>query len=254
MSNCTSNYPPGGCAPTGTEFSAVSVGDTTGQTTVDNAIEGISPSGPNRSSNYVGIGSTPTTPSVNVNPAYAPTGPWGNPITLNNLVTELANSADVVYDNGGAGCGFHNPALGQSGSVPAACQIGSPTFGRAGAPQITYVNGDIDLTGTTTGYGVLVVTGSLTYRGNFDFNGLVLVVGQGYMQAAGGGRGTFYGSVFIANTNTHTSPYSQMGATGPPTLNWNGGGTNGIYYNSCYANILGNNLHYMVLSSREEMY
>jgi hypothetical protein len=247
MSGCTSNYPPGGCAPTGNEFGAISVGDSTGQTQVTTAIEGP----PDRSSNYIGTGGSP---SVLVNPAYAPTGPWGNPSLLNNLVTEMANSADVVYDNGGAGCGYHNSALGQSGSVPPACTINSPTFGRAGAPQITYVNGDIDLTGTTNGYGVLVVTGTLTYKGNFTFNGLVLVVGQGYMEASGGGQGTFYGSVFIANSNGHTSPYSQLSALGTPNLNWNGGGTNGIYYNSCWANVIGNHLHYMVLSSREEMY
>jgi type IV pilus assembly PilX-like protein len=254
MSSCQSNYPPGGCAPTGTEFTAVSVADSAGQTNVDNAIEGISPSGPNRSASYIGLGDGPGVPSVSVNPAYAPTGPWGNPNVLNNLVTELANSADVVYDNGGTGCGFHNSVLGQSGSVPGACTIPSPTLGRAGAPQITYANGDLTLTGNTTGYGVLVVTGTLTYMGNFTFNGLVLVVGQGAMVAAGGGRGTFYGSVFVGNTNSHSSPYGQMGALGTPSLNWSGGGTNGIYYNSCYANILGNNLHYMVLSSREEMY
>lgn len=254
MSSCQSNYPPGGCAPTGGAFTAISVGDTAGQTNVDNAIEGISPSGPNRSSSYIGLGSTPTTPSVSVNPAYAPTGPWGNPATLDNLVTELANSADVVYDNGGSGCGFQNPALGQSGTVPPACTINSPTLGRAGAPQITYVNGDFTLTGNTTGYGVLVVTGTLTYRGNFSFSGLVLVVGQGAMVAAGGGRGTFYGSVFIADNHAHSSPYGQLSVLGQPSLDWNGGGTNGIYYNSCWANILGNNLHYMVLSSREEMY
>jgi hypothetical protein len=34
---------------------------------------------------------------------------------------------------------------------------------------------------------------------------------------------------------------------------WNGDGTNGIQYNSCWAN-LENDLHYQVVSSREEMY
>jgi hypothetical protein len=36
-------------------------------------------------------------------------------------------------------------------------------------------------------------------------------------------------------------------------IQWNGGGTNGIQYNSCWANI-GNNMHYLVVASREEMY
>jgi hypothetical protein len=249
--SCTSNYPPGGCSPTGNPYYAVSVGDAQGVTNVDNAIEGVSPKGPDRSGDYIGTGSNP---SVAANPAYSPTGPWGQPTPLNNLVAELANSADVVYDNGGAGCGFENPVLGQSGSLPSACSVSSATLGRSGAPQITYVNGDINFSGTTTGAGVLIVTGTLTYSGNFSFSGLVLVVGQGYLQASGGGKGTFYGSVFVANTNSHNAPYGQLSSLGQPTMDWGGGGGNGIYYNSCWANIFSNNLHYMVLSSREEMY
>jgi hypothetical protein len=36
-------------------------------------------------------------------------------------------------------------------------------------------------------------------------------------------------------------------------LNWNGGGGNGIYYNSCWADAI-NGMHYSVVASREEMY
>ena len=36
-------------------------------------------------------------------------------------------------------------------------------------------------------------------------------------------------------------------------MSWNGGGGNGIQYNSCWAN-LGNQLHYAVVSTHEEMY
>ena len=89
--------------------------------------------------------------------------------------------------------------------------------------------------------------------GNPSFNGLILVIGQGIFSESGGGNGQYNGSLFIANTNSHTSPFTQLATLGPPSFSWNGGGTNGIQYNSCWAN-LENDLHYQVVSSREEMY
>jgi len=114
------------------------------------------------------------------------------------------------------------------------------------------VTGDLNF-GSTSGAGVLVVTGTLNVTGQSTFDGLVLVIGQGAMSVGGGGDGTFYGAVFLANTNAHTSPYAQLATLGPTLMQWNGGGKNGIYYNSCWADI-GNRLHYIVVASREEMY
>jgi hypothetical protein len=82
---------------------------------------------------------------------------------------------------------------------------------------------------------------------------LILVIGQGIISVSGGGSGQINGTLFLADTNSHTSPYAQLGTLGPPGYSWSGGGTNGIQYNSCWAGI-GNNLHYMVIASREEMY
>jgi hypothetical protein len=102
---------------------------------------------------------------------------------------------------------------------------------------------------------VLVVTGTLTISGNMQFNGLVLVIGQGNIVINGGGHGSFYGEMLAAQTNSSVSPYAQLAAfpSGSPSFTWNGGGRSDMYYNSCWANI-GNNLHYMVVASREEMY
>ena len=97
------------------------------------------------------------------------------------------------------------------------------------------------------------MTGSLSINGNSGFDGLILVIGQGVVTEQGGGHGQFNGSMFFARTNSAASPYSLLASLGTPVNQWNGGGTNGIQYNSCWANI-GNNLHYMVVASREEMY
>ncbi len=52
-------------------------------------------------------------------------------------------------------------------------------------PQITFVDGDLSVSGRGVGAGVLVVTGSLEYLGSFDYNGLVLILGEGELKMGG---------------------------------------------------------------------
>ncbi len=163
------------------------------------------------------------------------TGLWSSPSQLNAMVASLANGADVAIN-----CAIGTPC---SGTAP---------YGTSANPQITYVNGDFNF-GNNSGAGVMVVTGTLNMSGGSNFNGLILVIGQGIITVGGGGSGQINGTLFLADTNSHTSPYGQLGTLGPPTYNWAGGGTNGIQYNSCWAGI-GHSLHYMVIASREEMY
>src|SRR6185295_11771187 len=54
------------------------------------------------------------------------------------------------------------------------------------SPMFTFVDGDCTL---TSGAGVLVVTGTLTMRGNTDFKGIILVLGKGELIRNGGGNG-----------------------------------------------------------------
>ncbi len=240
---------PASC-PGPAQVPAISVGDNGSVSNIDAAIPG------NRWNNYTGTASPsppapaapPTPPSV-VNEGPAPglgglTGVWSNPAQLNQLVNNLANVADVAYNscsmNGNTYNGSNSPCT-PSGSL-----------GTNASPQITFVNGDFNL-GGASGVGVLVVTGTLTARGAPAFNGLILVVGRGNFQASGGGSGQFNGTIFIAKTNNSAAPYTQLGALGSPAFGWNGGGTNFIQYNSCWANI-GNQLVYNVLATREEMY
>ena len=114
------------------------------------------------------------------------------------------------------------------------------------------MNGDFNF-GSNSGAGILVVTGTLNITGNSSFDGLILVIGQGVINESGGGNGQFNGSIFLAKTNSSVSPFTQLATLASPLISWNGGGTNGIQYNSCWANI-GNSMHYIVVASREEMY
>jgi len=198
---------------------------------------------PDRTGNFQGTAPTTTgataTPSVvdmgsDVTGATNQLSNWSTPAQLNTMVSQIANAADYTYNCGMAGTG--TPCTG--------------TYGSVANPQITYVNGDVTLSG---GAGVLVVTGNLIFTGAMQFDGLILVIGQGNVTVNGGANAAIYGAMFVANTNSTTSPYAQLASLGAPSFEWNGGGAAGIYYNSCWANI-GNTMHYMVVASREEMY
>jgi hypothetical protein len=234
-----SGSPPAKAGCTANQPAAPAIGTSaTGVTNIDANLLGP----PNRSDHY--IGSTPS-PSVADDTTQLSTTMYANPSTLNNLVSTLANGADHTLNS----CSMNGSVY--NGNT-AACTPPAQGLGTLANPQITYVNGDFNM-GNASGAGVLVVTGDLNVTGNGQFTGLVLIIGQGIMNVNGGGNGTFYGSVFIANTNSHTSPFTQLSTVGQPLLNWNGGGGNGIYYNSCWADAI-NGMHYQVVASREEMY
>ncbi len=71
-------------------------------------------------------------------------------------------------------------------------------LGTAANPKITFVNGDLSVTGGITGAGMLVVTGSLAMGGSVNFDGLVLVIGAGDFWAHGMNRG-IHGGLIVAN-------------------------------------------------------
>jgi hypothetical protein len=99
--------------------------------------------------------------------------------------------------------------------------------------SISYVDGDLALTGNGSGRGILVVTGILEMSGNFSWTGLIFVVGDGHAEMAGGGTGGIYGSIFVAKIwDAMNVLLEEMGS---PTFDWNGGGGNFIKYDHCYA-------------------
>lgn len=95
---------------------------------------------------------------------------------------------------------------------------------------LTFVDGDLTLgAGDPTGQGMLVVTGTLTLTGNFNFNGVILVLGGGTLLRSGGGHGNIFGAIFVAK-------FARTGAVTDlfqaPTFDVSGGGTANIQFNS----------------------
>ncbi len=127
-----------------------------------------------------------------------------------------------------------------------------PNYGSASAPEITYVNGDLNLASIstkTTGYGILVVTGTFTASGNVGWRGVVLVVGQGAMVVSGGGNNEYDGAVLLAQTRDSNG--NKLPSLGKTYLNWAGGGGNGVYYSSGCISSSQKAATYRILSFRE---
>lgn len=177
----------------------------------------------NRLDHYLGTG---TTPSISNISTLLPS--TENTVSgLNQLVSDISKVANNVIP-------------GPTNSVP---------MGSASNPQITVVNGDLTLAGNNTGYGILVVTGTLNFSGNTGWRGVVLVIGQGNVVENGGGNNEYDGAVLVAKTlDASGQPLATLGT---PVVNWNGGGGNGVYYDSCWINNATAGLTYKVLGFRE---
>lgn len=95
------------------------------------------------------------------------------------------------------------------------------------SPQFTFVDGDCTL---MDGAGFLVVTGTLTMRGNTNFKGAILVLGEGKLIRNGGGNGEILGGIMIAAFNRTAGGFLA------PTFLTNGGGNSTVQYDSASVN------------------
>lgn len=91
------------------------------------------------------------------------------------------------------------------------------------APMFTFVDGNCTL---TSGSGYLVVTGTLTMRGNTNFKGVILVLGTGELIRNGGGNGDILGGITIAKFGRTSGNFEA------PTFHTNGGGNSNVQYDS----------------------
>jgi len=105
-----------------------------------------------------------------------------------------------------------------------------PSGGSGNPTGFTFVNGDYTM-GSGSSDGLLIVTGELTTNGSTDFRGLLLVIGEGYVNRNGGGGGAFYGATFIARVDW---PAQSPALTdfGSPFFQFNGAGNATMQYDS----------------------
>lgn len=100
----------------------------------------------------------------------------------------------------------------------------SGNAGTTASPQFTIVKGDCNLDG---GAGLLIVTGTVTFDGpGPNFDGLILVLGDGVLLKTGGGNRDIFGSIMVAR-------FGPAGGFLAPTFNYTGGGgSSNLQYDS----------------------
>ena len=155
------------------------------------------------------------------------------PSGLDNLVLSIMQNADLVLTPS------HGSALDQR-SLPASMS--------ATNPMVIVVNGDFNLHGNGTGYGLLVVTGTLDYDPDASWNGVILVIGEGTFISSKGGDGAINGAVLVAQT--HDAAGNPLGNVGYSSYTQTGGGL-GIRYSANWVRAAEALMPYQVLSFRE---
>lgn len=142
---------------------------------------------------------------------------WTSVSGLESVIKDVTQNADFVYQGS---------ALASS----------LPTGMSASHPLTIVVNGDLDFNGWhNTGYGLLLVTGTLKYDPDATWEGIVLVIGQGNVVSTRSGLGGIDGAVFIAKTRDASG--TPLANLGPASFSQTPAGSNsgkGISYNSCW--------------------
>ena len=245
----------GGCNPGAAASDAV--GYTDNSFTVANFEQPTNPSGiqtgppvtSDRRGNY--MNGAASTPDVNLVSLSSTLGCPGCSFTtvggLNALVKAITEDADVVV-NGNA------------------TQSSMPSAMSATNPMTIVVEGDLTFSAwRNTGYGLLLVTGKFTYDPDAQWDGIILVIGKGWMHSSQGAyiNTQIQGAVLLARTVdasgnplpassapiftpvTSGSPSGFDFSQTPNTL------TNGVYYSSCWIQSSQPKSGYKILSFHE---
>jgi len=179
------------------------------------------------SGNYLSPAGVPNVDLVSLPPILQ------TPSGLQTLVNSITQSADLVL----------SPPPGT-----AASQNSLPSAMSASNPMIVVVNGDFNLHGNGTGYGLLLVTGTLDYDPDASWNGVILVIGQGTFASSRRGVGVINGAVFVAQTLDASG--NLLANLGYSSFTQTGGGS-GIQYSSNWVKATQALMTYQVLSFRE---
>lgn len=88
-------------------------------------------------------------------------------------------------------------------TVPSGTYNSAGLYGTPSEPKITYMNGNVNLTGGFQGDGIMIVNGNLSMAGNSTFRGIVLVYKNSSIDCKITGNGGIYGGTILAGTNVN---------------------------------------------------
>lgn len=145
--------------------------------------------GKNQQNNVVGLGGTPSLAN-NGNISAA---------TLQAAATAMIPAATSIP--GGSNSNSYGCPVATSG--PPACD----------GPGVYVANSDVKLDGDGRGFGILIVTADFEMAGNYHWEGLIIVVGQGSARITGADS-KLYGAMLVANTRGGTTNLELAGNGG----------------------------------------
>jgi len=159
---------PDGSKGSGSAVPGVTVPGEDGYNAINNTLK------KNQQNDIIGAGGN--TPNISTDSSL-------DPAKLNKIISKIAQNADKTYYGG------HYSGL---------------DLGSESNPQITVINGDMKLTGSTEGYGILIIQNSnlMNFAGNFHFNGLVVMMGGTYQS---NGNIHLNGSLLLGTSSSQTS-------------------------------------------------
>lgn len=137
-------------------------------------------------------------------------GRWQDCQQLHDIITYMRGEAKTLCTDGSA-CTLPSPAL----------------------DNFVFIDDDTTI-GPHTGAGLLVVTGSLTINGDLDWDGQMLVVGEGSVVRTGGGGGTISGGILVADIagpdNVFGNGDDCSTGFGSPVFDTSGGGNSTLAF------------------------
>lgn len=90
--------------------------------------------------------------------------------------------------------------------------MSSGTLGTDLTPRITRITGNVTLSGTVSGSGVLIVDGDITVTDNFTFNGLVIARGDVEVEIFG--SASIFGGLMIGGVGPGVDPAFELDMRG----------------------------------------
>jgi len=173
-------------------------------------------SGTNTQPNYTGLNAAPDTKYLSSFPASLET-----PGQVDAIAQNIIQNADAVFV----------PAGSSATQTAYLTSLGmSPTN-----IMTVIANGNLDISNwSRDGYGVLLVTGTFTYDPDTNWNGIVLVIGQGIVNGSHQQYKQINGAMFVAKTRDASGNLltGRIGGASVTFLDSMQG--NGIRYSSCW--------------------
>jgi hypothetical protein len=181
-------------------------------------------------------------------PSYGSNGPF---IAPSSSYLGSGPNPSIGNDTATLSPTFQTPAqveafIQQYGSDPSTVSVSGPASNgtlTAAAPSMSVsnpvtilVDGDLTLSGSFTGYGMLIVTGNFQYTGGTSWDGIVLVIGLGTAKEVGSSDngGKFRGAVVLAKSRHSDGTVISGTNLGSSNIDFNNPNGSSFYYSTCW--------------------